>query len=118
MGFLREHNFKFGSLLSDGIPTLRKSDEERILEYMRMSSDRYDYKNEHEKEFMENVYQQIDTWIESLNSQAEQTDSASTVTLSLLLPPMDSHKRKLLYQHAANVYPMLLLKETPEDNLV
>ena len=118
MGFLREHKFKFGCLLSEGIPTLRKSDEEKILNIMHMSSDRYDYKNEYEKQFMTNVYTQIEEWIDSLNASAKHATSSETVTSSLLLPLMDSHKRKLLYQHAANTYPMLSLKETIEDNQV
>lgn len=83
-----------------------------------MSSDRYDYKNEYEKRFMEDVYSQIDEWISSLNEQAANTVYDETKTFSFLLPLMDSHKRKLLYQHVSNTYPMLQLKETDEDNQV
>ena len=32
---------------------MRKSDEEHILRYQRLSADRYDYKNDEEKEEME-----------------------------------------------------------------
>ena len=59
MNFLRDHQFKFGRLFSDGIPTLRKSDEERILEFLRMSVDRYDFKNEEEKAVLEKVMKKV-----------------------------------------------------------
>lgn len=118
MAFLNEHHFKFGRLLSDGIQTLRKSDEEKILEYIRMSSDRYNFKNDQEKQYMMNVYKEINEWIQTLNTQASESTSSDTVTYSYLLQPMDSHKRKILYQHAGTVYPILMMKETIEDNLV
>lgn len=44
------NDFKFGRLFSDGIPTLRKTDEERLLNLQHMSEDRYDFKSDEEKE--------------------------------------------------------------------
>ena len=57
--FLRDHEFKFGRLFADGIPTLRKSDEDRILEFMRMSADRYDFKNDEEKAVLEDIVKKV-----------------------------------------------------------
>ena len=71
LSFLRQHNFKFGRLFSEGIPTLRKSDEEHILRYQRLSADRYDYKSDEELEEMEGIYAQIEEWIRSINSSTK-----------------------------------------------
>ena len=59
LNFLRDHQFKFGRLFADGIPTLRKSDEDQILEFMRMSADRYDFKNDKEKTIMEDIMKKV-----------------------------------------------------------
>ncbi|KAM7458476.1 hypothetical protein BLSTO_00773 [Blastocystis sp. subtype 1] len=118
LSFLRQHNFKFGRLFSEGIPTLRKSDEEHILRYQRLSADRYDYKSDEELEEMEGIYAQIEEWIRSINSstKAESTEEDRITTLSLLLPPLNSHKRKLLYQEMARRYPSMILSEQTQDN--
>ena len=121
LGFLREHNFKFGRLFSEGIPTLRKSDEERILNCMRMSVDRYDYKNEYERIEIDKAIQQIDQWLSTVNAATGLTtedNDESPVTHTLLLGPFDSHKRKLLYQLVGHMYPFISMKETDDDNAV
>ena len=121
LGFLREHNFKFGRLFSEGIPTLRKSDEEKILNCMRMSVDRYDYKNEKEKNEIEKAIQQIDQWLSTVNAATTSPVSDEDdipVTHTLLLGPFDSHKRKLLYQLVGHMYPFLCMRETDDDNAV
>lgn len=50
------------------------------------------------------------------DAQLSPNTSHSLETTSLLLPPLNSHKRKLLYQEVSNRYPTLSLKELPEDN--
>lgn len=49
---------------------------------------------------------------------AEEDEEEFLVTHSLLLPPINSHERKLLYQEIGHLYPMLSLKECNEDNEV
>lgn len=99
---------------------MRKSDEEHILHYQRMSVDRYDYKSDEELEEMEGIYTQIEEWIRSINSTttAESTTEDSITTQSLLLPPLNSHKRKLLHQEMARRYPSMILSEQSQDNEV
>ena len=65
---------------------------------MRMSVDRYDYKNESEKTAIEKVIKQIDQWLTTVNAASTPTTSdvdELPVTHTLLLGPLDSHKRKL-----------------------
>ena len=50
------------------------------------------------------------------DAQSSPNTDHSLATESLLLPPLNSHKRKLLYQEVSNRYPTLSLKELPEDN--
>lgn len=100
---------------------MRKSDEEHILRYQRLSADRYDYKNDEEKEEMEEVYTQIEEWIRGINDDNAKSESASDgaiTTFTLLLPPLNSHKRKLLYQEMARRYPSMILNENTQDNEV
>lgn len=52
----------------------------------------------------------------NLDAQSSPELAHSPETESLLLPPLNSHKRKLLYQEVSNRYPMLSLEELPEDN--
>ena len=69
---------------------------------------------------MEGIYAQIEEWIRSMNSstKAESTEEDRITTLSLLLPPLNSHKRKLLYQEMARRYPSMILSEQTQDNEV
>lgn len=85
-----------------------------------MSVDRYDYKSDEELEEMEGIYAQIEEWIRSINSitPAESTPEDTITTQSLLLPPLNSHKRKLLYQEMARRYPAMILSEQSQDNEV
>lgn len=88
---------------------------------MRMSVDRYDYKNESEKTVIENVIKQIDQWLTTVNEASTPTTSdidELPVTHTLLLGPLDSHKRKLLYQLVGHLYPILSMKELDDDNAV
>ena len=86
-----------------------------------MSADRYDYKNDEEKEEMEEVYNQIEEWIRGINDDTTKPESSSDgaiMTFTLLLPPLNSHKRKLLYQEMARRYPSMILNENTQDNEV
>ena len=69
---------------------------------------------------MEAIYGQIEEWIRSINDsvKAEPADEERITTLSLLLPPLNSHKRKLLYQEMARRYPSMILSEQSQDNEV
>lgn len=76
---------------------------------------------------MEGIYAQIEEWIRSINqsTKAEATGEPTgksieegITTLSLLLPPLNSHKRKLLYQEMARRYPSMILSEQSQDNEV
>lgn len=156
LAFLREHHFQFGRLLSEGITTLRKSDEESIREYIRLSRSRYDFKDAQEKEFVEGVIHQVDKWVSQWNRLVESFDRSVPLVTStsphsdsdehklgasdcpcnkspdtespnkdsecdsirdfLVLPPMSSHERKLLYQVINSKYPVLSLQELDEDN--
>lgn len=68
---------------------------------------------------MEDIYAQIEEWIRSINSSTKaESEEDGITTLSLLLPPLNSHKRKLLYQEMARRYPSMILSEQSQDNEV
>ena len=69
---------------------------------------------------MEGIYAQIEEWIRSINSstKAESTEEDRITTLSLLLTPLNSHKRNRLYQERARRYPSMILSEQTQDNEV
>ena len=69
---------------------------------------------------MEGIYAQIEEWIRSINSstKAESTEEDRSRRCRCCLPPLNSHKRKLLYQEMARRYPSMILSEQTQDNEV